>query len=779
MVWAVVAVVALLILGLAVAYWAVIRRRLGSRAIRTRLLWGFVLMATLPATAISVGTAAVGYSSGRRQAADRLQSVAARKELEIGSWAQSVQSDLATTLSAEYAMGEIGTVLGLARNKTHLVFFNDALRDRLRRYVAQSRFDELTVLSLTGQVVVSSDAALEGDSQADIACFQRGLSEPCTEATLGVDDRVQVRAVKPVIGLDRQTLGALACRVGTQDLGNILGERTGLEGSGKAYLVNAQSVLLMDSRSLEGAVGPSGAPRTVRSAGIDAALGTRSSGVALYDDYRGTPVVGVYRWLPDLQIALLVEQDQAEALQALTTTLAVSLAVVLACILMAIVASLGITRSIARPLVRLAGTAEQIAAGDLQQIAEVGGQDEVGALARAFNTMTIQLRDLIGRLEERVAERTQALERRALQLETSARVSREVTSILEVDGLLARVVDLIRSSFGYYHVSVYLVDRENATLALRADSGGTAPVHLQVPIGIASLNGRSALENRPVLVNRVDLEPGYQSDAHLPGTRSELAVPLRAGEQVLGTLDVHSSQDNAFSPEDLVVIQSLADQVAIAIENARLYGETRRLATLEERYRLARELHDSVTQLLYSLVLFSGASRRMLEARDLELAERQMAQLERTAQQALREMRLLLYQLRPAALEQEGLKGALQQRLDAVEERVGVQTRLVVEGVVRLAPDVEEGLYQIAQEALNNALKHAMARVVTVSVRALDDQVDLEVQDDGTGFEPDAVEGRGGLGLASMRERAAKIGGRLELVSVAGGGTTVRVEVPL
>jgi signal transduction histidine kinase len=200
-------------------------------------------------------------------------------------------------------------------------------------------------------------------------------------------------------------------------------------------------------------------------------------------------------------------------------------------------------------------------------------------------------------------------------------------------------------------------------------------------------------------------------------------------------------------------------------------------AVAAERNRLARELHDSVTQSLYSLTLLAAAGQRMIQAEDLLQIAGNQARLGEIAQQALQEMRLLVYELRPLALESEGLMGALEHRLETVERRAGIQARVLVEGEVELAPDLEEELYRIAQEALNNALKHASASQVVLSVRVADESVELEVTDNGQGFDPAETHDTGGLGLISMQERADKIGGQLDIDSAPGEGTRVSVKV--
>jgi signal transduction histidine kinase len=204
-------------------------------------------------------------------------------------------------------------------------------------------------------------------------------------------------------------------------------------------------------------------------------------------------------------------------------------------------------------------------------------------------------------------------------------------------------------------------------------------------------------------------------------------------------------------------------------------------AIATERSRLARELHDSVTQSLYSLTLFTEAARQMAENAGYEGIERQIGQIGRIGLQALKEMRLLVYELRPPELKQEGIIRALRQRLEAVEGRAGVEARVVVdaEEFGRLPRAVELGLYRIAQEALNNALKHAAATSVAVYLRKKDSRVKLEIVDDGLGFQPKDVRNRGGMGLESIVQRAEGFGGTAIIRSAPGEGTNVKVTVDL
>jgi len=202
------------------------------------------------------------------------------------------------------------------------------------------------------------------------------------------------------------------------------------------------------------------------------------------------------------------------------------------------------------------------------------------------------------------------------------------------------------------------------------------------------------------------------------------------------------------------------------------------MAVSEERTRLARELHDSVTQLLYSVTLYAEAAGELLSSGDTETAARHLRELQESAQEALREMRLLIFELHRPTLEQGGLAAALQARLDAVETRGGLQAEMALAGSEKLPIPVQEELFNIAQEALNNILKHAHAGRVRLHLHDEEGGSVLEISDDGVGFEVASGEQSGGFGISGMKERARKIGGTLEIESAPGMGTKVTVRLP-
>jgi signal transduction histidine kinase len=265
-----------------------------------------------------------------------------------------------------------------------------------------------------------------------------------------------------------------------------------------------------------------------------------------------------------------------------------------------------------------------------------------------------------------------------------------------------------------------------------------------------------------------------------PDMRSFLGVPIVAREEVIGafylTQKIGASD---FTDEDQELIELLAAHAAIAITNARLFEQSRELSTLSERNRLALELHDAVSQRLFSLVLTAEAAGELLD-RDAAAARDQVARLGQLAREALDELRSLIFELRPPDLERDGLCGALRKHVEVLSRLQPGAIDLDIEADLGGDPARDRELLRIAQEALHNAVQHAHAGRVDVRLRRDDGRLLLEVEDDGVGFDPDAAELRSRrLGLTSMEERAQRLGGTLEIRSARGAGTTVRLETPL
>jgi PAS domain S-box-containing protein len=286
--------------------------------------------------------------------------------------------------------------------------------------------------------------------------------------------------------------------------------------------------------------------------------------------------------------------------------------------------------------------------------------------------------------------------------------------------------------------------------------------------------------NRTAKMVKVRSQP-MQSYAELTGAEAlalaYLGIPIRSKGQVVGVLSYFGDESLLESGKSMF-IWTVADQIGLAWDNLRQRKIAEETLILEERQRLAHDLHDSVSQSLYGLVLWANAGNKLLKLRSYPELSKTLHDIEDVAIQSLKEMRLLLFELRPPAFETEGLISALDLRLNTVERRAGMNATLDVVGREYLPRALDLEIYRIATEALNNSLRHSKASLVSIFIQADGDHLEMKISDDGQGFREAQVK-KGGIGLISMKERAQKIGGTLTLDTSPGKGTCVHLFVPL
>jgi signal transduction histidine kinase len=270
---------------------------------------------------------------------------------------------------------------------------------------------------------------------------------------------------------------------------------------------------------------------------------------------------------------------------------------------------------------------------------------------------------------------------------------------------------------------------------------------------------------------------GWWPKAH-PTMRSFLGVPIVARGGIIGAFYLTDKTGaEAFDDEDQQLIEMLAAHAAIAIENARLYERSRELSVVEERNRVARELHDSVTQNLFGVVLAAEAAATLLD-RDAQAARTQLDRVQSLARAGMEELRSLIFELRPAALADEGLAATLRKHVGVLRRVHQQDIALKVGTAPRAGGSADGDVFRIAQEAVHNAVRHARAQRIDVGLDVRDGRLVLTVVDDGVGFDPAAPALRARrLGLTSMEERARALGGVLSIDSRPGAGTRVRLEV--
>lgn len=278
------------------------------------------------------------------------------------------------------------------------------------------------------------------------------------------------------------------------------------------------------------------------------------------------------------------------------------------------------------------------------------------------------------------------------------------------------------------------------------------------------------------MAHAVRVAMGELRETTLQEVHAWMAVPLILRDQVSGMLVLTSSQKQAFTERHATLALAIANQAAIAIENARLYAQAQELAALEERQKLARELHDSVSQALYGIALGVHTAQTLLD-RDPGLVTEPLAYILSLAKAGLAEMRALIFELRPESLETEGLVAALIKQAAALQARHDVPVEIDLCDEPSLSLKVKQELYRVAQEALHNTIKHAGASQVNVRLGRTAEAIILEIRDNGSGFDP-LGSFPGHLGLLSMQERVKNLAGVLSIESTPGQGTTIRARVP-
>jgi signal transduction histidine kinase len=353
---------------------------------------------------------------------------------------------------------------------------------------------------------------------------------------------------------------------------------------------------------------------------------------------------------------------------------------------------------------------------------------------------------------------------------------------LDFDRVLQTICQQLQRLTDAGGVGLALLEEDPRFLEMRTVVGPSADALRGARIPTEGSFAAEALRtNRSQRSNDAQNDPrGYRQSLVLGNTRTILSVPMKTRQRTVGVLSVYNKEgEGGFTDRDAELATFFANQAAAAIENARLYEQTREYAVVEERNRLARELHDSVTQSLFSVTLLSEAALNLLE-RDPAKARERLERANELAQGALAEMRALIFQLRPMTLQEEGLLSALKKHLSALHSRYGRVVELSVTGSERRLPaPVEDAAFRIVQESLNNVVKHSNASRSYVTLTFETESLQVSTVDNGIGFDLSAPRPLPTLGMSSMRERADAVGGRLTIESALGRGTRLTAHLPI
>ena len=438
-----------------------------------------------------------------------------------------------------------------------------------------------------------------------------------------------------------------------------------------------------------------------------------------------------------------------------------------------LVVLLGVRR-VTGPVFALTRAAREVARGNFEHPVSINTHDELQELAEQFNEMSAQLRDSYAELDKRVLARTQEL---ATINAVASVVSRSLDLERILDDALGAIMDELRFEVG---AALVLPEAQTDDRSLSIAAARNASAEVQSTLAAYGSKQmdvwQQELEPRPV-----DLRDGHLASAELralaaQGFHSLAEIPVASKGRFFGALLLIGSEEHDFSPEQLAALAAIGNQIGMAVDNARLFQKAEESAAVAERNRLARDLHDAVSQTLFSVSLIAEVLPRIYE-RHPEQGRQRLEELRQLTRGALAEMRMLLLELRPAALAEADLPDLLRQLAEAVVGRARIPVEVALEPCPDMSPELTLTFYRIAQEALNNVAKHSGASQAGIFLGPGPDgcpAVRMLVEDNGAGFEIPAVQA-GHFGLNIMAERAEANGARLEISSTKGAGTRVEV----
>jgi signal transduction histidine kinase len=432
-------------------------------------------------------------------------------------------------------------------------------------------------------------------------------------------------------------------------------------------------------------------------------------------------------------------------------------------LLVALLLGVAAARHFTRPITALIQGAEAVAQGDYDRPIRVETNDEMEDLSRQFTLMASHLKDH----EQQLREARERAERKAREAQALYRIGTEILALLSLPRVLQLVVDKARE----------LLRGDLAILCL----GGS---HEGLRIGAVS-GAVEALQLRPGdPLSAFKCEKVVCQEAECPAlsglpVASHVAVPMRSGEREVGYLCVAAREPRPMDPDQLEFLSGLANQTAIAIENARLHREVRELAALDERERIGQDLHDGIIQSIYATGLGLEECVRLAEEDPREVRPKLEAAIE-SLNTVIRDVRNYIVGLQPEELQERGLSRSLAELTRGLGLNALLHAELEVEPGIdgALTPEQTDHLYHICREALTNVVKHARASRVVLVLGRVNGALRLRVEDDGTGFDP-ADRSPSGQGLRNMEERARRLGGSLSVESAPGRGTRIALALPL
>jgi GAF domain-containing protein/HAMP domain-containing protein len=592
-------IVFLIAASLLLATISIISENKNFKKLRSLLLTSFIIIVMIP-TIMAATLSAIGtFTNNQTQTFDTLRTISNLKKNQLDALIRDYQND------AGKLQNDSGFTLNalnvLTAEDNDLLFVQNSkrvARDRMETILGGAGdYTEVMVLNTQGDALISTLPENEGLNFESQLFFRQGTLRRHTgfaeSPSFGGENLIVATPIFDAGG--RVIRGVLVLRSNAHSIKSVMESTPGFDEA-ETYLVNRSYQPVTNTRTAVDTISTQ--------ASLEAILNNVTGGQAIYENYEKQTVLGYYEWFEPMQVAMISEVPLSIVVFNSTRALVGSAVLALFIISMAIAAVAISAHSIVNPITVLAQTTESFAAGKLSARAPIERQDEIGALAKSYNQMAAQLQEIIGRLEQRVNDRTQELENQTTRLRIAAEVVRDAASARGIDELLERSVHLIADRFNFRRTGIYLLDKNQEFCILVASSSEEgknliASSH-SIRVGEAGVVGRVAATGEARISHATEADGLLFSLSDSLGIRSEVALPLTADRTVIGVLDIHSVEPNAFNEDDIAILQTLADQLATAIERTRLLQDVENsLKELEGAY--GRYTREGWSQLISSV----------------------------------------------------------------------------------------------------------------------------------------------------------------------------------
>jgi GAF domain-containing protein/HAMP domain-containing protein len=535
---------------------------------------------------ITIGTF-TNYLDSRNRAFEQIETISNLKASQVNLVLERLQRQAAQPLS-DSSIYRISLMLLSDNIDSSMNKINgDQVRSYLTRIQGQAPEEEYLLVNADGRIVLSTNRnneKLDVSTLPFMEAARQNIPFSIEKDFPGTQNQYSILVLKPLVAQNR-FVGVLVFRSDFSVITEVIGIAPGTSQTLETYLVSQVEGVTVPTTTIRKAANEVDTYPVQQVFGLESARGSGT-----YPNYAGVEVFGHYIWIPELRSVLISEIEQQEVLASITRSLPIYLSIGAIMVLLVFVTVLITSPNISLPIQDFARKAAALAGGELSIRITSDRQDELGALATSFNKMAGELETLVRTLETKVQERTQNLQKQANYLRIAAEVARDATTSQDLDELLNRAAQLIMDRFNFYHTGIFLVDPDREYAVLRASPTEAGRKMLQqrhrLRLGQVGLVGFVAATGTP----RIALDTG-QDVAHfrnplLPDTRSEVAIPLKLDDRVLGVLDVQSTQPEAFTQDDVATLQVMADQLALAIQRVELVSNLQRnLEELESTYK--------------------------------------------------------------------------------------------------------------------------------------------------------------------------------------------------